>query len=238
VNERSDFGIMAPDGRPRPSARLLAAYAPRLKHPRPWPAADLFFTMDRDAHAGGYWRVCFHEGKDAYRRAREQGKNLGIRTRGTGTTSVDTPLIAVGNRPGNGRNPPKYLNAEFNVFEILDVDGKWVEATSGAVIEVAAGAPVRARVSVGNTREATWIPAGETGGRPGGVVLASTPASGIRIRRPIPGVVPYLADADLGEFVLTEAVDKTVAAAVRMRAEGRCAFGEIRRFTLKPQTRK
>ena len=54
-----------------------------------------------------------------------------IRTAGTGTTSATTPLVAIGNQPCTGKNPPKYLNAEFNWLLIQDQAGQWVEATDG-----------------------------------------------------------------------------------------------------------
>jgi hypothetical protein len=233
VDEHSDYGIINPDRTLRLSAKTLKKFAPLIKAPRKWPKADEFLEIDLDEHAGGYWYLCFNKGKEAYRKARRKGKNLGIRTRGTGTTSVTTPLVAVGNRPYNGHNPLKYLDAEFNWFKILDINGNWINADNGAVIEVAAGKPVHARVSVGNTQEATWIPPSQTGGRKGGVVLASTEKSELTFTKPINQKVCYLGDADLGEFILCKMTDKKLKAEARMQAENRCAFGEISNFTLK-----
>ena len=157
VGEKSDFGIVHPDGSPRPAAQLITTYGPRLQTERQWPAATAWFDMDRDAHAGGYWYVCFNTGRDAYRRAVESGQQLGIRTAGTGTTSATTPMVAVGNRPATGKNPPKFLNAEFNWLLIQDAKGNWVEAQDGGGVSVSPTGPVKARVCVGNTQEATWL---------------------------------------------------------------------------------
>ena len=233
VDEKSDYGVINQDRTLRPSARTIAKYAPKVKKARKWPAAADVFEIDLDEHSGGYWYLCFNKGKEAYRKAREQGKNLGIRTLGTGTTSVNTPLIAVGNRPYNGQNPPKYLDAEFNWFKIYDAEGNWTNAQNGMIIFVKEGEAVRAKVSVGNTQEATWIPPNKSRGRKGGVVLTSTANSDISFRRAITKRVPYLKDADFGEFILTDTITNTQTIEAGLQAEGRCTFGETINFTLK-----
>ena len=231
--EKSDFGIVNPDGSPRPAAHLIADYSPRLKNPRDWPEATAWFDMDRDAHAGGYWYASFNTGRDAYRRAKEAGQHLGIRTAGTGTTSATTPLIAIGNQPCTGKNPPKFLNAEFNWLLIQDKAGQWVEATDGCSITVSATGPVKARVCVGNTQEATWLaPQGSTR-NPGDVVLQTTEASALRGEWPLPSETRYLADADFGEIILADQISQTTAVELRMSAVQRTGFGEKRTFVLK-----
>lgn len=100
---------------------------------------------------------------------------LGVRTAGTGTDSAGVPLVAVGNVPCDGTNPPKYLDAEFNFLQVLDADGVWREAEDGAEIAVTAGRSVRARASAGNMQEAAWLPGGGTGS----VVLAGRGPSGL-----------------------------------------------------------
>ncbi len=235
VGERSDFGIVNPDGTLRPAAELIVKYGPRLKTPRDWPEPTVWFEMDRDAHAGGYWYVCFNTGQAAYEKAESAGEQLGVRTAGTGTTSATTPLVAIGNRPCNGTNPPKYLNAEFNWLLILDAAGNWVEARDGATITVAAGSAVRARVSVGNTQEATWL--APTGGqpRPGDVELATTDHSDVKGCWPLPGDTAPLADADFGEIELAKSVSSATVIELRMSARERSRFGEKRTFTIVPQ---
>jgi hypothetical protein len=80
VGEQSDYGIVNPDGTPRPAAELITRYGPALRQKRTWPEPTVWFTMDRDAHAGGYWYVCFNTGAEAYRQAVEAGQHLGIRS--------------------------------------------------------------------------------------------------------------------------------------------------------------
>jgi hypothetical protein len=244
VEERSDFGIVELDRAERPAARLIRDYGPRFKAPRDKPVPSEWFTFDRDAHAGGYWRAAFSEGAAAYRAAAKAGKTLGVRSPGTGTDSANVPLVAVGNVPCDGTNPPKYLDAEFNRLEVFNADGVWQEAGNGAEITVSAGRPVRARASVGNTQEAAWLLGAETVGlsvrekNDGRPFVHICPAGSGRAR------VPYLADADFGEFNLLgqyaamkpDALTKPVALAVQMELLGRgprIPFGEARVFTLK-----
>lgn len=230
--EKSDFGILNPDGSPRPAARLIEQYGPRLKTFRQWPPATAWFDMDRDAHAGGYWYVCFHTGRDAYRRAVEAGQQLGIRTAGTGTTSATTPLVAVGNRPCTGKNPPRYLNAEFNWLLVQDQAGQWVDVSHGSRIPVSSAGPVKARVCVGNTQEATWLAPQRGAVRPGHVVLRTTAESGLHGQWLLPSDTHHLADADFGEIILSDGITQTTQIELRMSVMERTDFGERRSFVL------
>jgi hypothetical protein len=234
VEERSDYGIMNLDGSPRPAAELIRTYGPRIQTPRPALVADVWLNFDRDAHAGGYWYAAFNTGKAAYREAVASGRVLGVRSPGTGTTSLNTPLLAVGNRPLTETNPPKYLNAEFNWLQVRNAAGEWVEAETGVTIEVRPDAPVLARVGVGNTQESTWVCTKAAGEVPGAVCLAAPRSSQLPGRWPLAADVPYLGDADLGEITLAKGLDAAVDVALQMLAVDRAWFGEKRTFRLKP----
>jgi len=232
VGERSDFGIVAPDRSERPAARLIREYGPRFKTPREKPQPATWFEFDRDAHAGGYWRAAFNEGAAAYREAARGGKALGVRTAGTGKDSATVPLVAVGNVPCNGSNPPKHLDAEFNFLQVCDADGVWREAEDGAEIAVATGRPVRAKASLGNTQEAAWLPASGTAA--GGVALVARVSGKEAGRWPVSGRgVPYLGDATFDEFTLLPPVEQAVEVTLRLEVVGRTPFGEARVFTLR-----
>lgn len=233
ISEKSDFGILNPDGTLRPSGASLQQYAARFKTPRSHPKPDTWFTMDRDAHSGSHWRIIYNEGAKACGAAAAQGRQLGIRTPGTGTTSADTPLLAVGNTTCNGRNPPKYLDAEFNWFKIKPAGGEWIEVRDGARIRVPRNKPILAAASVGNLQEATWLTPASCASKAGSVYLASTHVSALKLKQPIAKDTARLEDAEFGEsFVLTEGIASETKVELQMTAEGRAWFGEKLRFTL------
>jgi hypothetical protein len=228
VDERSDFGIIEPGRTERPAARLIREYGPRLMTPREKPRPAVWFEFDRDAHAGGYCRAAFYEGAAAYRAAVKEGKMLGVRTAGTGADSASVPLVAVGNQPCSGTNPPKYLDSEFNFLQVRDAVGVWRDAEDGAEIAVKADQPVQARASLGNTQEATWLVSGE-----GCVALVARVDRAEVGRWPLGFNVVYLGDAEFGEFTLLPSVAGRKTVSVRLEAQGRTPFGEARVFTLR-----
>ena len=235
TTEASDHGIVNPDGTPRPVALMLQEYAPLFHTRREVRAPGAWFTVDRDRHPGSHWYVTFNEGADAFRQAAATGRRLGVRTSGEGSTSADTPLVAVGNTEYNGRNPPKYLDAEFNSFKIKVGDGPWVDVADGATIRVAANRPIVATASVGNLQAATWLTPASCPSRPGAVYLASTDASQLRVKVPVPRDTARLEDADFGpSFPLTPGISSPVKIELQMNAEGRAWFGEKLRFTFEP----
>jgi hypothetical protein len=236
ISEKSDYGILNPDGTLRPSGALLQQYAAKFKTPRSYPKPDTWFTMDCDAHNGAHWRIAFNEGAEAFGAAAAQGRQLGIRTPGTGTTSADTPLLAVGNTKYNGRNPPKYLDAEFNWFKIKPAGGDWLEVRDGARIRVSRNKPVLAAASVGNLQDAAWLTAASCANKPGAVYLATTGDSALKLKQPITKDTARLEDAEFGEsFLLTEGIATETKVELQMTAEGRAWFGEKLRFTLETQ---
>src|ERR1019366_6843226 len=57
VDEKSDFGIIAPDGVARASARELQRQAAKVTSPRSTRPPTLWVTVDRDLHAAAYQAV-------------------------------------------------------------------------------------------------------------------------------------------------------------------------------------
>ena len=104
---------------------------------------DKWIEIDRDKHPIGFGGV-YVDAKEEFWRAVDKGLTPGLRTSGTGTTSANCPLIAVGGNPCNGSNPPKYLDAVFDSFEVQDVEGKWVPVANGAEVAVSKGGEVNA----------------------------------------------------------------------------------------------
>lgn len=244
-NEESDYGIVSPDGTDRPATAAIRKRLPELYAlaQRPVPPVDTWIEVDRDADARGL-RGIYERVKAQYWKAIASGHRVALKDAGAGTTSVNTPLIAVGNAICSGRNPPKFLNAEFDRLEVKNASGRWVDVAQGRflggvpVVEVATGRPVLARATVGNTQTARWIaPPRTIGEQPVGTIgLATTPESEIQMARAVPILrdTPLLGTAEVGPFELTAVVEKESGVTLRMRAWKRAWFGAIVRFRLKP----
>jgi hypothetical protein len=158
ANEKSDYGILNADGSDRPVSKVIREWGPKLMNgPDPKPITT-WIDMKRDIYGDGLCGI-YDDVKDEYWAAMEAGETPGLRTAGTGTTSADCPLMAVGGNPCNGNNPPMYLDGYFDLVE-RDKD-------AGVL-----------RLTLTNTGEATWLAEGEGAVRvvdAAGAVLASLP---------------------------------------------------------------
>jgi hypothetical protein len=231
----TDFGLLSPDGLPRPAMDAMIKALPELTRPRGRPRPDMWFEFDRDAHAAGVSFVCFGAGRDAYEAASAAGKALGVRTKGTGTDSASVPLTAVGNTPFNGSNPLKYLNAEFNELVLSDRAGNSWSVQNGDSVTVPGGAELFLRVSAGNTEEAKWLaPAPRL--KEGAVFLVSVPGSDIAVKAPLPRDTARFEDAEFSGVPLGAAAGP-VTVTLRMEAEKRGCFGAKMTFRIVPLRR-
>lgn len=235
VDERSDFGIIAPDGTPRPSAIALRKLAPRATSPRKAGSPSLWITVDRDLHAAGYTAV-YEAHKRAYVDALRRGISVGVRTAGTGTTSANCPLISVGNVPYDGFSPLKYLNAEFYRVEVLNADGVWQEVANAGTVTVRAHQPVLARVWAGNTGDALWLSDGGVGAvrlvgdtRPDAY---SSQAKRLGFSAPIPNNVRRHNDLRMGPFRICDEISEDCEVVLTFDAACRAKFGERFRIRL------
>jgi len=233
-NERSDYGIRSPDRTYRPTSHVIQDWASRLTQRPRRPRPDVWIEIDRDAHPAGLYGI-YEAVQDEYWRAIAEGHVPGLRTAGTGTDSATTPLVAVGNTPYNGSNPPKYLNAACHFLQLKNADGAWVDVQDGSVVEVAPGQPVEVRASIGNTGEAAWLSPVGREDQTGTVYLSSRREPGLSFQQPIPRDVPSLGDAELPPFVLAEAITEPVEVAFEMTAQGRAWFGEKVEVTVQPK---
>lgn len=103
--ECSDCGIVEPDGRERPMAQLLREYASRYRRDGREYNPDVWMDFDRDVHAGGYWRAALNEGAEEWRKAKADGRRLGIRLAGEGSDSKMCEK--------------RFLRSEFDRLEVL-----------------------------------------------------------------------------------------------------------------------
>jgi len=227
VGENSDFGIIGQDGSPRPAALALREYAGAIKTGLIQRPPDTWITFDREASCRGYSRV-LDDHRDDYARALDQGRRPGARTAATGTTSATVPNEAVGGTPWTGRNPHKYLNAEFCSVQVREPGGLWREVAADGRIEVARGRPIELRAVVANTGEPRWLADGV------GAVLLRVEAPAAPHYVDLPGDVDRYREASFAPIALGP-IDVEAAVSMRMEVRGRGGFGQKMTVVLRPR---
>jgi len=162
VNERSDFGIVNPDGTLRPAAHIAKKWAKVLTNlPEVDKRQTAFIVIDRDENARGPMALWLKHGEEVSRLVRE-GKRIELRTEGTGKTSDDVPRLSIGNTKWEPMKPPKFINGEINAVYISHNGRDWREVRDGESIKLEgdwqSATTLHMKVELGNTGEATWLP--------------------------------------------------------------------------------
>ena len=229
--ENSDYGVVNPDGTDRPVTHVIRQFSEEFINGPDAKPVDRWIEIDRDAHpdsvAGIYETV-----KDDFWKAAYFGKTPGLRTLGTGTDSTDCPMVAVGNTPCNGSNPPKYLDAAFDSVEIETAEGQWVAVENGGSVKVDPTRPVYARVGLRNLGEAKWVAPGAAE-KAGAVYLIA--AGSLPVETALPASVPHLGSIEVPRVGIASAgLGKPTQIVVSLAAKGRIGFGEKFRITILP----
>lgn len=237
--EHSDCGYTAPDGSDRPVLEEYSKLGEWFLEDRPEKPVE-YVRVDPEGEHSNWCRIFFGEGtfsKFAFDRARlingkplednrvpgvgikaakrayESGGIFEFVTKGSGTTSENTPLDLCGDAEGVG--PYKYLDAEFNFVRFIS-DRKIYEPENGRITLPAGKYKVEA--GVGNLAAAKWL-AGNSFGRTA-VKCGETVLE-------LESDVTYLADGIAsGEIEIDRGIDLALRAVVIGRAE----FGEISRI--------
>ncbi len=229
VDERSDFGIVNPDGTLRPAAEVakhwstIFANLPFDPVPRPSPPVPL--RIDRDANARGPMALWQQFGDEVARLAKE-GKRVMLITDGRGKTSDDLLDVAVGNTPWAPGKPPKFLNGEINEVQV-STDGKtWRTVRKGEKVTLS-GPPrqLLLRVEVGNTGEVTWLPPAMCREKERGIIVRVS-AGEEQVEVPVPHPVAPFGDAVVDNIVCPLPSDaRTVPLTISLRWRN-APFGE------------
>ncbi|OQA24259.1 MAG: hypothetical protein BWY59_02273 [Verrucomicrobia bacterium ADurb.Bin345] len=180
VEERSDMGIVNPDGTWRPVGSVYRDFSNRIRRevlrPEPWRGRE----VGRDADARGLsalwdsWRGRYAEEMGSQRFEE-------VRPDGFGKRSSEVPLRSVGGVPFDDPAPLDALNAEWaSVWR----ERALVDRLPGEPVTISQGEIVR--LETVNTGPATWDASQE--GRSRTVWIAFTHESGRQILLPIPPV--------------------------------------------------
>ncbi|GMW01812.1 MAG: hypothetical protein AMXMBFR84_29490 [Candidatus Hydrogenedentota bacterium] len=212
TNERSDYGILNPDGTDRPVTAVIRELGSGFISGPDAKAVDDWITVDFDEHPDGVAGV-YDATHDAYWKGIDAGKTPGLKTAGTGTTTATCPRVAVGNTALTGTNPPKYIDGFFDRVAVQLDNGDWREIKSGDTV----GVNQTVRVSITNVNEATWLAAGDAG-----AVALIVDQGGQRSSVAIPQDVERFQSVDL-DFSPSGAGEINL----RLEASGVSAFGPV-----------
>ncbi len=238
VDERSDFGIVNPDGTLRPAAEVAKKWSTILTNlplePVPSPQSLIPIRIDRDENARGPMALWLKHG-DEVAELVQQGKRIISVTDGTGKTSDDFLDVAVGNTLWQPGKPPKFLNGEINAVWVSADSKTWQEVRNGQTVNIGSlsdGRSLCLRLELGNTGEVAWLPPSECKNRERGIVVRVSVDGSDVVEVPIPKRVEPFADVVVdGIIVPLPKSDRLVRLTVRLYWRG-APFGERWQFTV------
>jgi hypothetical protein len=225
-DEKSDYGIINPDGSDRPVTKTIRTMAQKFINASAPSGKEIWFEIDRDKNAIGF-AGAYNDVSKKFWAAVDKGLTPRLKTAGTGTTSANCPMLAVGNTSCNGTNPPKFLDGAFDSVEIMNRNGKWLRVENGSSVDVESGELVKARILVRNLNEAKWLSAA-------GVGQVSLSISDGTIR-----LLPINKDTGSHETILFNdvvfpKVTSPASIILSFDAKGRSSFGEKFKLVLNP----
>lgn len=232
--EMSDCGYCGPDGILRQFGRDYAKFiseyykSEKKAHPPEYPV-----KIDLDSTCLGDTGLCHYYLAEEDKKAEKLGCVMSLFTEATGKTSADVELTAVGNVPYNGKNPPKYLNGEFNYITVFSADGREIQVQNGDTVPVCPG-PVFIKAGLGNLSEAKWLSPLRHKDTFGAVYVVSHPSSELEIKIPIAADAGFEEDTETERTLLFDAISERTEIALRLSADRRAEFGEVFRFVLLP----
>lgn len=220
--ENSDYGVINPDGSDRPVSAVIRSYAREYLDGPSARRIDYWITIDRDLHCEGLAGI-YDAAEPSFWNAIKLGLTPGLRTDGTGKDSSNCPLVAVGNVPCTGSNPPKYLDAALDVVEV-QVGNKWVRVRDGDTVP--ASDPLRFRVQFTNLGEARLLPA--TNAKKTGTVAILANVGGREWRAPMPGPVIGHLSSGTAQFALSAppSLGSPIDVTLTFYCIGRTPFGD------------
>lgn len=233
VNERSDYGIINPDGTDRPNTQAIRMLGKDFMQGRSLQPPNHWITIDRDRYPEGIAGI-YAEVQQEFWDAIASGHVPGLRTEGTGTTSATCPLTAVGGGAYNGKNPLKFMDAFFDAVGVKELGNDTIQRIEkNGVIRFGSRQGVRLVCHITNLGEATWLPASAG---TGGVSLVGFDDTGSEIlRAPLKKPVQRFETAIVTLHVprsIIKGGDKRLT--VTLEATNRAQFGQKFTFLVAP----
>ncbi len=150
VGERSDMGIVNPDGSWRPAGSAYRNFAHRLRAEWIAPAAWRGREIDADGNASGLPSL-WNAWRDTYRTETSEGRTEELRPLNFGKRTSEINIRSLGGAPYSAPAPIQSLNSEWGRIEC---DGVERDRAPGHIIAVNARRKVRMELI--NTGPAAW----------------------------------------------------------------------------------
>ena len=230
TNERSDFGIINPDGSDRPVTQVLREYKDKFLNQPVLGEPDVFFDVDRDRSVTGIKNM-YESIQNDLISAVKSGKTVAFKDESAGTNTATVPDTAIGGGTAGPENPSKYVNGDFRAIYVKLSDGSWKRVSYGGLVSLPAG-PIEIKAVMGNALRPEWL--SKSASDKAYVSLVSTPKSGIAFNIPLSENVKYLGILTQ-EFTLANNFTGRTDICFRFNIEGRFPFGDSFKFTVTPK---
>ncbi len=228
VGENSDFGVINPDGTARPVTNVIREEAKPFLNVGPPTPYKSWITINRDAYATGIYGV-YNAVKSRFWKLEDEGENPGLRFT-SAKNSADVPLIAIGDVPYDGHNPPKLLDSAFDQVTTV-INHHTLTIGNRTDITAPAGKRLVLMVQVRNLSPVTWL-AGRAGrASVGDVILIAKSGKTTAIGR-LAANVPPLAAAPFKLSIEAPAAGDSVPVILRCDDYGRARFGDVFKFNI------
>jgi len=212
TDEKSDFGVINPDGSDRLATPILREYSQKFLNKTVLPKANHFIEVDRDAHADSI-RGIYNAVQAEMFEAMAEGKTVAFVDKSTNSDTASVPDTAVGGGTAGEHNPARYVNGEIVSVSIL-LDGKWQPVENNGIVTLPKEQPLKLKVTMCNTLGSTWR----------NVSLWSTGGSDIKFDLPVSKDLQHL-DIHTQEFELPEKVYDYNNVSFRFKIKNRFPFG-------------
>lgn len=226
-NEKSDCGVINPDGSDRAVTKLVREYRDKFMNRPTLGEADVVITIDRDQYNNSITGI-YNAVKDQLLTAVKEGKTVAFKDASANTTTANVSNAAVGGGVASDNNPARWVNGVFQAVYVKQSDGSWKQIKSGDTVS-AAGSALEIKVVMTNMSGCEWL--SKSNSLSSYVSLTSTEKSGVIFDIALNKNVKQL-ETYTQEFTLTNSVSSGVVVQFRFGIQGRFVFANPFTFTI------
>lgn len=225
-NEKSDCGVINPDGSDRAVTKLIREYKDKFMNRPALRKTEAVIEINRDDYnnsiAGLYSDV-----QEDLLLLIKGGVGLAFKDKSTGTNTDTVSDAGVGGGFASSTNPARWVNGVFQAVYVKQADGSWQQIKSGDV--VSAGKKLEIKVVMTNMMGSEWLSKAKS--KQSYVSLVSTDKSDISFDIPLKKNVKHL-ETFTQEFELSKSVTSGTQVQFRLGIQDRFPFANPFTFTV------